>query len=145
MRISLCGAAREVTGSGYLVETATALIPLFSALPYDERREIADGVTFRLVDAGHILGSSSVEMSVREHGRERVVVFSGDVGLKGSPIFRDPHRSITQISTSSSRPTATGTTDHKRRRWRSSTRSSRGPRLLTAPDRRLSSEMSPTR
>ena len=67
-----------------------ALAPLFSALPYDERREIADGIEVRLVDAGHILGSASVEMTVREHGRERVVVFSGDVGLKGSPILRDP-------------------------------------------------------
>ena len=67
-----------------------ALAPLFSALPYNERREIADGIEVRLVDAGHILGSSSVEMTVRENGRERVVVFSGDVGLKGSPILRDP-------------------------------------------------------
>jgi metallo-beta-lactamase family protein len=67
-----------------------ALTPLFSALPYDERREVADGVEIRLVDAGHILGSASVEMTVREHGRRRVVVFSGDVGLKGSPILRDP-------------------------------------------------------
>lgn len=67
-----------------------ALLPLFSPLAYDGRREIADGVQVRLVDAGHILGSASVEMTIREHGRERVVVFSGDVGLRGSPIVRDP-------------------------------------------------------
>jgi metallo-beta-lactamase family protein len=66
------------------------LLPLFSPLAYNERREVADGIQVRLVDAGHILGSASVEMTVREHGRERVVVFSGDVGLKGSPIVRDP-------------------------------------------------------
>lgn len=66
------------------------LAPLFTPLPYNERREIADGIEIRLVDAGHIIGSSSVEMTVREHGRERVLVFSGDVGLKGSPILRDP-------------------------------------------------------
>jgi metallo-beta-lactamase family protein len=67
-----------------------ALSALFRTLPYGERREVADGVAVRLVDAGHILGSASVEMTVREQGRERVVVFSGDVGLKGSPILRDP-------------------------------------------------------
>lgn len=67
-----------------------ALGPLYSPLPYDERREIAEGVHIRLVDAGHILGSASVEMTVKEENQPRTIIFSGDIGLKGSPIVREP-------------------------------------------------------
>ncbi len=66
------------------------LLLYFVALPYGQPREVADGITVRLVDAGHILGSASIEMTVNEEGRQRVVIFSGDIGLKGSPIVRDP-------------------------------------------------------
>ena len=74
----------------YGSDAVLALGPRFTSLPYGEQREVADGIRVRLVDAGHILGSASVEMTVREAGQERVIVFSGDVGLKGSPIVRDP-------------------------------------------------------
>src|SRR2546426_4376666 len=47
---------------------------------------VADGVTARFVDAGHILGSAIIE--VRAQGR--TVVFSGDIGRRGTPIVRDP-------------------------------------------------------
>src|SRR5262249_43452309 len=86
----LLRAGKEPVAPLYRPPDVDAVGPLFSALSYDERREVADGIEVRLVDAGHILGSASVEMTIREHGRERVVVFSGDVGLKGSPILRDP-------------------------------------------------------
>jgi metallo-beta-lactamase family protein len=66
------------------------LRPLFRRLEYDEPREVAPGVTVRLVDAGHILGSASVEASLEEAGERRVVVFSGDLGPRGAPILRDP-------------------------------------------------------
>lgn len=74
----------------YGPEDVEALVPLFSPLPYGESRDVADGVSIRLFDAGHILGSSSVEMIVRDQGRDRTVLFSGDIGLAGSPIVRDP-------------------------------------------------------
>jgi len=64
--------------------------PLVKLLDYEERREVAPGIHVRLFDAGHILGSASVEMRVREKGRDRTVVFSGDVGPKGMPFLRDP-------------------------------------------------------
>jgi len=41
--------------------------------------EVALGVVIRMVDAGHILGSASVEMTIEENGRKRAVVFSGDL------------------------------------------------------------------
>ena len=74
----------------YAAADVEALAPFFDPVPYGKPREVADGITVRLVDAGHILGSASIEMTVTEEGRQRVIVFSGDVGLKGSPIVRDP-------------------------------------------------------
>jgi len=59
-------------------------------LPYREPTEILPGLSVHLRDAGHILGSASVELRSRGGGDERVLVFSGDVGMKGTPILRDP-------------------------------------------------------
>jgi metallo-beta-lactamase family protein len=61
-----------------------------TGLPYWEWREIAPGISIRLADAGHIIGSSMVEMLVTENGRSVRVVFSGDIGPRGVPLVRDP-------------------------------------------------------
>lgn len=61
-------------------------------IEYGEAREVAPGVSARCEDAGHILGSASIELRVREDGREKVVVFSGDIGPRGAPLMRDPAR-----------------------------------------------------
>ena len=49
---------------------------------------------YRIVsyDAGHILGSSSLELTISENGAKKVVVFSGDVGRYDQPILNDPRR-----------------------------------------------------
>ncbi len=59
------------------------------ALEYETPREIANGVSIRLFDAGHILGSSMVELTLTDGQNTRTVVFSGDLGHRGSPILRD--------------------------------------------------------
>jgi metallo-beta-lactamase family protein len=66
------------------------LKPLFSPLQYDTPTEVAPGIVIRVVEAGHMLGSGSIEMTVEEEGRKRVVVFSGDLGPRGAPLHRDP-------------------------------------------------------
>src|SRR4029434_11243584 len=66
------------------------LKPLYRRVRYNTRTEVAPGVAIRMVDAGHILGSASVEMEVEEDGRKRIVVFSGDLGPRGAPLHRDP-------------------------------------------------------
>ena len=58
----------------------------FKTIDYEAKTEIADGVSIRLVDAGHILGSASVEL----WAEGQKVVFSGDVGNLGAPIIQDP-------------------------------------------------------
>jgi metallo-beta-lactamase family protein len=55
-------------------------------LAYDARTELFPGVEMCFRDAGHILGSCSVEL----WGDDRKLVFSGDLGPKGTPILRDP-------------------------------------------------------
>ncbi|HMB56796.1 MAG TPA: MBL fold metallo-hydrolase [Arenimonas sp.] len=59
-------------------------------LPYDEATSILPGISVILRDAGHILGSASVEIRGEENGVTRRLVFSGDLGPKGTPILRDP-------------------------------------------------------
>jgi len=43
-----------------------------------------------MVDAGHVIGSASIELTVEEGGRSKVVVFSGDLGPRGAPLLEDP-------------------------------------------------------
>jgi len=59
-------------------------------LPYGEAQEIVEGLHLTLHDAGHILGSALVELLAREADGERRLVFSGDLGMRGTPILRDP-------------------------------------------------------
>lgn len=63
---------------------------LLAPLPYGEAREVAPGVVARLVDAGHIIGSASVELTVETAGGRKVIAFSGDIGPRGAPLVRDP-------------------------------------------------------
>ena len=59
------------------------------AIPFREPVEVADGISARWIEAGHILGSASIELTVQEDDREWIVVFSGDLGPTGRPIVRD--------------------------------------------------------
>lgn len=65
-------------------------LPLFKGVAYGEWREVAPGVTCRWHDAGHILGSASVEMRCVDKGATRTIVFSGDIGPRGAPLLRNP-------------------------------------------------------
>lgn len=66
-----------------------AVMKLLRPLPYDAPSELFPGVTVTLRDAGHILGSASVEVRGDENGQIKTLVFSGDLGPKGTPILRD--------------------------------------------------------
>ncbi len=57
--------------------------------PYEEPFSIAAGVSARLQDSGHMLGSVSIQLLVEDEGREKVIVFSGDLGPSGLPWLRD--------------------------------------------------------
>lgn len=74
----------------YTIRDAGAALRRFKPVAYDEERDILPGVRIRLRDAGHILGSSIVEVTLSEPGASRKLVFSGDLGHHGSPILRNP-------------------------------------------------------
>lgn len=74
----------------YTVEDADACSSLFSMVKYNGSVPVAKGMEAIFHDAGHILGSSSVELRVSQNGETRSILFSGDVGRWDSPIIRDP-------------------------------------------------------
>ena len=63
---------------------------LMKAIPYQRVTEIAPGISVKLVDAGHVIGSASIEMTVDNNGKKTVIVFSGDLGPRGAPLMNDP-------------------------------------------------------
>ena len=67
-------------------------IELFEALEYDKEKEIFPGVKVLLRDAGHILGSSTITMTIKDKddGKTKILAYTGDLGRKGLPILRDP-------------------------------------------------------
>jgi metallo-beta-lactamase family protein len=65
------------------------ILRLLKPVPYHEPVAVAPGVQVRFVEAGHMLGSASIQVLVDEDGVHRTVVFSGDLGPKGAPILRD--------------------------------------------------------
>jgi metallo-beta-lactamase family protein len=65
-------------------------IQLFRGVDYRVPTEIAPGVTVTWHDAGHILGSASLEVRVQETGVERTIIFSGDLGQHEKPLIHDP-------------------------------------------------------
>lgn len=74
----------------YSMEEAIIALRRFRPLEYHQERDILPGVRLCLRDAGHILGSSIVELWLKEQDVERKLVFSGDLGHVGAPILRDP-------------------------------------------------------
>jgi metallo-beta-lactamase family protein len=60
------------------------------AANYDESLIIAEGMKATFIDAGHILGSASIELDIAHKGRQYRILFSGDLGYSGRPIIRDP-------------------------------------------------------
>ena len=74
----------------YTVHDAEEAVKRIVTCEYGTTLQIVDGVKVRFVDAGHLLGSASVEMWLTEGDTTRKVVFSGDIGNRDQPIIRDP-------------------------------------------------------
>lgn len=74
----------------YTISDAEGVLKLLRPCSYEELLQINEHVTIRFNDAGHLLGSSSIEVWLREGDEERKVLFSGDVGNINQPILRNP-------------------------------------------------------
>lgn len=74
----------------YRVEDAQACLKQFQPVEYEVAFSIGDGIHVHFHDAGHILGSSMLEIHATEAGTETQFLFSGDLGRPHQPILRDP-------------------------------------------------------
>jgi metallo-beta-lactamase family protein len=74
----------------YTVAEGERVIRQMHPRKYREVFEVVKGVKVRFRDAGHILGSCSVEVWLKENDLERKIVFSGDLGQYDTPILKDP-------------------------------------------------------
>jgi metallo-beta-lactamase family protein len=83
-------AGRPLVEPLYTTEDAQNALRCFVTVPYNTEKYIADGIRIRFVDAGHLLGSSSIEIKISENGIEKTIVFSGDIGNTNQPIIKDP-------------------------------------------------------
>lgn len=74
----------------YTVEDALEAITHFEECEYSKVYDIYPDISIKFIDAGHLLGSSSIEITVTENGKKSVIVFSGDIGNTNQPLIRDP-------------------------------------------------------
>ena len=72
------------------MEDAERTLRLVRGVPYGRDFEPMPGVVGRFVDAGHILGSAAVHLTLRAGGRETKLGFTGDLGRRDVPLLRDP-------------------------------------------------------
>ncbi|MCP5145703.1 MAG: MBL fold metallo-hydrolase [Gammaproteobacteria bacterium] len=74
----------------YDKEDVDNCIKQFEVNGYEKPCEILPGITLCFHDAGHILGSCSVDLDITHQGHRRRIVFSGDLGQYDAPILEDP-------------------------------------------------------
>lgn len=81
---------REPVEPLYTDKDVARVMRLVKPMKYDHPMEVAPGIKVRAVEAGHVLGSASLELTVEDKGKTTVIVFSGDLGPRGAPLHRDP-------------------------------------------------------
>ncbi len=74
----------------YTLEDVKTALHFFQDLEYDHEVAITDKIKVKFRNAGHILGSAIIELTVNEHGKRTKIVFTGDMGQGGTPIVKDP-------------------------------------------------------
>ena len=74
----------------YTAEDAIKSQELFVPVKYDDIIQVAENIYVRYNDAGHMLGSSSIEVWAKEDGKETKAVFSGDIGNNDIPLLNSP-------------------------------------------------------
>lgn len=83
-------AGREMFTPMYGINDAEAVMDLFIACDYKEIIQLSEGIRVRFSDAGHLLGSASIELWLSEGPDNEKIVFSGDIGNIDRPIIKDP-------------------------------------------------------
>lgn len=73
-----------------IVDAFLALDYFGRVTAYGQPVQLAPSIRATFIDAGHILGSACILLEMEENGRQRSVLFSGDLGNSGRPLLRDP-------------------------------------------------------
>ena len=76
----------------YTIEDAGHVFPLLKEVNYHEEFEVDENIKVQFFDAGHILGSAIVFLTIKENGRTINLGFSGDLGRPNLPILKDPEK-----------------------------------------------------
>ena len=74
----------------YTLEDVQELMPCFRTVDYGEPVEPCNGIRVEFFDAGHLLGSASIEVWLTEGDITKKIVFSGDIGNTDQPLIKDP-------------------------------------------------------
>ena len=78
----------------YTIADAEQTMRQFQGYPYGETVTVFEGITVCFRDAGHLLGSASIYVTVQEGDEKRTVLFSGDLGNVDRPLIRDPQMPV---------------------------------------------------
>ncbi|MEY4385357.1 MAG: hypothetical protein RLY20_640 [Verrucomicrobiota bacterium] len=82
-------AGKEPLEPLYNEQHVELLIKLFRGIEFHQPTEIVPGISAFYVQAGHMLGSASIALTIQEGGKTKTIVFSGDIGPKGMAILQD--------------------------------------------------------
>jgi metallo-beta-lactamase family protein len=74
----------------YSEENVAEALSAFVSVGYRRPQRIAEGIRLTLLDAGHVLGSALIVLDIDDVGQTKRIVFSGDLGRKGTPLLEDP-------------------------------------------------------
>lgn len=85
-------AGREVVEPLYTQQDALEVFRYVTTCEYGQAVELCEGASAVFTDAGHLLGSASITLSLTEGDVQKTVVFSGDIGNVDQPIIRDPQK-----------------------------------------------------
>src|SRR6516162_9407718 len=80
----------------YTSDDVEPVLRLLRPMPRNGGFDISSEFHIESYDAGHILGSSSLELTIHESGKKMVMVFSGDIGRYDQPILNDPVPPVTK-------------------------------------------------
>jgi len=73
----------------YTPAHAESIIQQFKPVPYQQAVLVAPGIQAIWTEAGHMLGSASIQLIVDDEGKTKRIVFSGDLGPRNAPILKD--------------------------------------------------------
>ena len=90
MRSSMATAGIQTRSRCIRPKMSIPVLKLMKPVPRSGAFDISPEFHFVAYDAGHILGSTSLELTITENGKKIVVVFSGDIGRYDQPILNDP-------------------------------------------------------